>query len=264
MPDASFNERSAPEEERDDGQVVLAVPRRAVTLGVGVAVVLALSFGAGVVTYQLLNQKAQTDTATSRAAVLPPPVTFVPPTTEPPQAADRVAVSPDDDPAVGPVDAPILMIEFSDYQCRYCGQFARETLHPLLERYGEQVRFVYRDFVVLGPLSMKAARAAECANDQGAFWEYYDEIFANQTRLSEEWLLALAERLSLALPLFKACFDDPASEEEVATDSLAGLNAGVRGTPTFFINGRIVVGANPLETFAAVLDEELALQGTAP
>ncbi len=261
MPDDRVMEPSV---RGDEELLVLSVPHRAVRLALGVIVAMGISLGAGVVTYWLLHQQAPAGPDENGAAAVPPPVKFVPPTSEPLPFDDRVAVSADDDPAVGPEDAPVLMIEFSDYQCHYCGQFARETLHPLLARYGAKVRFVYRDFVILGPLSMKAARAAECAHDQGAFWEFHDEIFAHQDELSEEWLIALAERLGLDLPRFKDCIDDPASEQEVASDSLAGLALGVRGTPTFFINGRILVGANPLETFVTLLDDELAQQGATP
>lgn len=91
-----------------------------------------------------------------------------------------VNVTADDDPAKGPEDASVLIVEFSDYQCPYCGRFARETLPSLLEEYGDQVRFVYRDFPILGRASVGAALAAECADDQDQYWAYHDLLFENQ------------------------------------------------------------------------------------
>jgi protein-disulfide isomerase len=185
-------------------------------------------------------------------------VTFIPPTPELQVAAGRFLVSPDDDPAIGLVDAPVVVIEFSDYQCQFCGKFARETLHPLLELYQDRIRFVYRDFVIYGPVSFQAALSAKCADEQGAFWLYHDRLFEQQNRLGPSFFFAMAEELNLDMQQFARCVSDPAVEDEVKADTADGQALGIRGTPTFYINGRILVGAQPLEAFAAVIDEELA------
>ena len=176
---------------------------------------------------------------------------------EPPQPAVRAEVSADDDPARGPADAPILMIEFSDFNCPYCGRFARETLPQLLDAYEGKIQFVYRDFPILGDSSLRAAIASECAEDQGAYWAYHDLLFANQ-RIFDDKLVQFAEESNLDTELFTSCQNDPAFRDEVLADYAEAQRLGASGTPTFFINGRLVVGAQPFAAFAAVIDEELA------
>lgn len=246
----------------EDGELVLRVPRRWLALGL---VLLGLLVFGGLLAWggsRLADRDDRPAEAGAAGLFAPPPVTFIPPTLDPGvdlgAGMSRYTVSPDDDPALGPVDAPVLMIEFSDYQCQYCGKFARETLHPLLELYEGQIRFVYRDFVIYGPLSFQAALSAECANEQGAFWLYHDRLFEQQDNLTPEFFFAMAEELNLDLQQFARCASDPAVEAEVKADTAAGQDLGIRGTPTFYINGRILVGAQPLETFTALIEEELA------
>jgi protein-disulfide isomerase len=238
--------------------VVLAIPRRAARTGPALAALVVLGLVAGVVAYRLLDNRSDAGRKGQENIPLPQPVTFIAPTSEPRAAAALVSVSPDDDPSRGSLDAPVVMIEFSDYQCHYCGVFARETLHPLLALYGDQIRFVYRDFVFYGPVSLQAAIAAECANEQNAFWPYHDLLFEFQDELNRDRMFDLARSIDLDMELFSACLDDPAMEAEVKADTGDGLRLDVRGTPTFFINGRILVGAAPLDTFATLIDEELA------
>ncbi len=173
----------------------------------------------------------------------------------------RVEVSVDDDPAHGPADAPITIIEFSDFNCQYCGRFARDTLPLLRQNYGDQIRFVYRDFAILGPTSVDAAIASECANDQDAFWVYHDLLFANQGNFSQESLIAYAAQAELNPERFTACLTDSAIRQEVLADTAEAQRLGATGTPTFFINGRPVVGAQPYEVFVSVIDAELAGAG---
>lgn len=170
----------------------------------------------------------------------------------------RVEVSADDDPAHGPADAPVVMIEFSDFNCPYCGRFARETLPLLRENYEGRIRFVYRDYPILGDSSLQAAVAAECADDQGAFWGFHDLLFENQSRFNQEMFIGFAEQLELNVEQFTACQNDPAVRDEVIADYEEASRLRVGGTPTFFINGRRVVGAQPYEVFQGVIDEELA------
>lgn len=170
----------------------------------------------------------------------------------------RVEVSADDDPAHGPADAPVVIIEFSDFNCPYCGRFARETLPLLRENYDGRIRFVYRDFPILGDSSLQAAIAAECADDQGAFWDFHDLLFENQGGFNQEMFIRFGEALGLDIEQFTACQNDPATREEIGGDFAVAQRLSVSGTPTFFINGRRVVGAQPYEVFQGVIDEELA------
>ncbi len=176
----------------------------------------------------------------------------------------RVEVSADDDPAYGPEDASVIMIEFSDFNCPYCGRFARETLPLVRENYEGRIRFVYRDFPILGDSSLQAAITAECANDQGAFWEYHDLLFANQGSFNQEMFIQFAGELELDVDQFTACQNDPATRDEVGADYAEAQRLGANGTPTFFINGRRVIGAQPYEAFQSVIDEELASTGEGP
>jgi protein-disulfide isomerase len=177
-----------------------------------------------------------------------------------PGPAPFVNVSVDDDPAWGPEDAPVVMVEFSDFQCPFCGRFYQETYPRLRETYGDRIRFVYRDLPLpqIHPDAILAAQAAECADEQGAFWEYHDLIFSNQQDLSRTALGSFATQLELDTEAFNQCLDSGRYEQEIASDMQAASSYGIRGTPTFFINGRPIVGAQPFEVFAAVIDEELA------
>lgn len=171
-----------------------------------------------------------------------------------PARLDNVSV--DDDPAMGPADAPITIVEFSDFRCPYCGRFQLETLPALLEAYPDQIRFVYRDFPVVG--GELAAVAAECADNQGEFWPYHDALFADQQAYSSiEDYAALAEDLGLDSDEFSTCLDAEETLEEIVNDYNDGREYGISGTPTFFVNGVRVVGAQPLDAFQMVIDQEL-------
>lgn len=169
----------------------------------------------------------------------------------------RVEVSADDDPAHGPADVPVVMIEFSDFNCPYCGRFARETLPLLRENYEGRVRFVYRDYPILGDSSLQAAIAAECADDQGAFWDFHDLLFENQRSFNPEMFISFAEELRLDVDRFTTCQNDSVARDEVIADYADAQRLSINGTPTFFVNGRRVVGAQPYEVFQGVIDEEL-------
>lgn len=176
----------------------------------------------------------------------------------------RVEVSTAGNPAFGPEGALVVMIEFSDFNCPYCGRFARETLPLLRENYEGRMRFVYRDFPILGDSSLQAAIAAECANDQGAFWDFHDLLFENQRSFNQEMFIGFAEELGLDVDQFTTCQNDSAVRDEVIADYAEAQRLGANGTPTFFINGRRVVGAQPYEVFQGVIDEELASTGEVP
>lgn len=178
-----------------------------------------------------------------------------------PGAGSRREVSVDDDPGIGSPDAPVIMIEFSDFQCPYCGRFATTTFDSILETYGDYIYFVYRDFSILGSESTNAAIAAQCANDREQFWAFHDLLFANQQNLNRATYLDFAQQLNLDIDAFTSCLDNETHLEEVQQDSATAQQLGATGTPTFFINGRYVSGAQPFEVFAGIIEEELAAAG---
>lgn len=169
-------------------------------------------------------------------------------------------VSPDDDPALGPDDALLTMVHFSDYQCPFSKSYFDETEPLILANYGDLVRYVFRDFplATIHPQAQKAAEAAQCAFDQGKFWEYHDVLFQNQKALEVVDLKAYAAALGLDESAFNSCLDSGKYAQEVDKDIEDGKSYGVLGSPTFFINGRKVVGALPYSTFQIVIEEELA------
>jgi protein-disulfide isomerase len=171
----------------------------------------------------------------------------------------RVAVSLGDDPAKGPATAPVTMVEFSDFQCPYCSR-VNGTLKQVEEKYGDKLRVVFRDFplTAIHKDAAKAAEAGACANEQGKFWEMHDKLFGNQSKLQVEGLKQSASEIGLDAAAFNQCLDSGKYTAEWQKDVDEGSKYGVTGTPAFFINGRMLSGAQPLEAFTTVIDEELA------
>lgn len=180
-----------------------------------------------------------------------------PPSLDDPNSRFSVS-SLEEDPARGPADALVTIIEFSDFNCGYCKRWADDTLNPLLEKYSDSVRLVYRDFPILADTSVTAALAAQCAQDQGAFWGYHNLLFSNQGRFTRDDLLGYAAQLELDTDEFTACMDEQRHMSRIAADYQEAQALGVRGTPAFFINGRPISGAQPQEVFERIIDEELA------
>lgn len=161
----------------------------------------------------------------------------------------------------GDPKAPIEMIEFSDFQCPFC-QRAHATVEQVLKTYGDRIKFVYRHYPLPNHQNAKpAAEAAECANEQGKFWPYYDRLFANATKLSGADLQQYAGDLGMDTAAFNACLTSRKYESQVAADIKDGDAAGVNGTPAFYINGRMLSGAQPYEAFQKIIDEELKRSG---
>ncbi|NPA30937.1 MAG: DsbA family protein [Chloroflexi bacterium] len=179
------------------------------------------------------------------------------------EGPQRVEVSADDDPSWGPEDAPITIIEFSDFQCPFCARFRKQTYDRLKEEYGDKIRFVYRDFplVQIHPEAVPAALAANCAGEQGKYWEYHDLLFLGDRPLNRDTYIAYAEQLGLDVDEFSRCLDEERYLDEIQKDFDDGVAAGVRGTPTFFVNGIPLVGAQPFENFKAIIDQELERLG---
>ncbi len=169
----------------------------------------------------------------------------------------RYEIQTDGHPSIGPENAPVVIVEFSDFKCQYCGLFARTTYPALMSKYSKEIRFVYRH-APLGPASsFEAARASMCAYDQDYFWEYHDALFENQDRLGAELYTEIATNLELDLPAFNTCLENDDYMDLIETDLDFALTTGIRGTPTFFINGLALVGAQPIEAFTEVIDVEL-------
>lgn len=178
----------------------------------------------------------------------------------PPPQPGAVQVSEDDDAFLGNANAPVKIVEFSDYQCPFCARFYSNTLPDLKKNFIDtgKVKFVYRDY----PLgfhedAQKAAEATECAEDQGKFWEMHDKIFDNQRAIDVNSLKTYASELGLDTDQFNSCLDSGKYASEVQKDLSDGQAAGVSGTPTFFINGKKLVGAQPYEAFEQVINQEL-------
>lgn len=177
-----------------------------------------------------------------------------------PQQVQRYDVPEDDDPSIGPDDAPITIIEFSDYQCPYCQRWHEQVFLRLRAEYPDTVRFVYRDFPLtsIHPEAVPAAEAANCADEQDAFWDYHNALFSNQYELSSQAYTNYASDLGLDVESFEACLTSGKYNDEVMADFSYAANLGVQSTPTFFINGIPIVGAQPYEVFQQVIEKELA------
>jgi len=173
---------------------------------------------------------------------------------------DRFALV-DDDPYIGDEDAPVVIVEFSDFFCSFCKRHFDQTFTPILENYGEHIRYVYRDFAQLTPESQPAAIAAECADEQGAFWDFRDEFFSNQSSLGRDFYISTAEEYGLDVDAYTECLDEARYEDEVEVDMLDGQLEGVRGTPGFFVNGQFISGAQPYQIFERIIQRELTQAG---
>ena len=202
--------------------------------------------------------------------IVPQPTpTLAPPETQPPQTPPppptknvvRTEVL-DDDPTIGNPDAKVVVAEFSDFQCPFCER-AAATVKQITETYGDQILLVYRDYPLssIHPEAQKAAEASECADDQGKFWEYHDTLFENRmswTGIGVPKFKEYAADLSLDTAAFDECLDSDKYRDEVLSDLAYGQSLGVTGTPTFFVNDKMIVGAQPFENFKAIIDSELA------
>ena len=172
-------------------------------------------------------------------------------------ASQRYDVSADDDPSLGPADAPVTIVEFSDFNCPYCRKFHQETFPSLMAAYEDRVLFVYRDFPITSAESFVAAQAANCAGRQGAYWPFHDALFSGSQGLGRTAYEAYAQQLGLDVQALGACLDSGEEATEVTSDARAASDLGVTGTPTFFINGIPLVGAQPITEFSRVIDTEL-------
>jgi protein-disulfide isomerase len=161
---------------------------------------------------------------------------------------------------LGPEKAPVTIVEFSDYLCPYC-QHAEGTVNDVLARYAGKVRFVHRDFLLGRPRSMAVARAAQCAGDQGKFWDYRHGLLTQAGDWTDQDLVRRASPLGLDGAAFQACLASDRHDKAILDSSEEGQRLGVNSTPTFFINGRRVAGVRSVEEFAEMIDSELRAGG---
>jgi protein-disulfide isomerase len=180
------------------------------------------------------------------------------PVTDEPQFI-RYDIPSDGFPAIGPANAPITIVEFSDYQCPYCRRWHEQVYEPLLAAYPGKIRLVYRHLPLtsIHPDAFPAAEAAMCAGEQDVFWQYHEKLFSSDS-LGKTVYLQYARELNLNMIAFEACLTDGKFKSAIQADTDFAVNLGVRSTPTFFVNGLAIVGAQPLSVFQQVIDQELA------
>jgi len=170
----------------------------------------------------------------------------------------RADVAVNGAPFKGTERAPVTIVKFEDFQCPYC-KTVQSTYQELLKRYNGKVRLVHKDLPLdaIHPHARQAAEAARCAGEQGKFWEYHDTLYANSPKAAVEELKTYAKEVGINTASFEQCFTSGKYKGLVQKDLSEGAQLGLTGTPTFFINGREMSGAQPVEAFAAVIDEEL-------
>jgi protein-disulfide isomerase len=172
-------------------------------------------------------------------------------------APEVPGVTVDPDRTRGPAGAPVTILEWSDFQCPFCRE-AQPVLGRLLAEFPDRVRLVFKDFPLRShELAVPAAIAARCAGAQGRFWEYHDLLFVAQPAFARDDLVGYARRLGLDAPPFTECLDAAGFQEDVMADQGEGRAAGVRATPTFFVNGRKIEGAQPIDVFREAIRDAL-------
>lgn len=182
------------------------------------------------------------------------------------QDGQKVNVGTGHFPALGKTDAKVTIVEFADFRCPFCENFFTQTESQIIKDYVDtgKVKFYFRQFAFLGDPSVVAANAAECANDQGKFWEFHDYLYKNQPSESDtsmyntDTLTQAAGTLGLNTDQFKSCLSGKKFDANASKDMAEGQTAGVSGTPTLFVNGVAVVGAQPYSAFKTIIDQELA------
>ncbi|MBZ0294699.1 MAG: thioredoxin domain-containing protein [Anaerolineae bacterium] len=260
-PEPVYIEQQAPSAEPPAAPSVMIIPREAFNY-----LIIAVIFGVvgGFVGYMFASSRVADNQALideAVAAIISAQeeslsAIAVPPSLDNPDS--RFTVRADETRFQGPEDAPVVIVEFSDFNCTYCNRFANETLNPLLTNYEGKVRFTYRDYPILAESSLTAALAGHCAAEQGNFWDYHTMLFENRGEFAREQLIGYAESIGLDADSFTTCLDEERYLDTVVADYRDGEGLGIRGTPAFFINGRPISGAQPYEVFAGIIDEELA------
>ncbi len=178
-----------------------------------------------------------------------------------PTKGANTSIATNDDPSIGPPTAAVTIVEFSDFECPFCKQ-AFPIIRELMATYSDRVRYIYRDFPVseIHDNAQKAAEAGACAHAQGKFWALHDKIFQNAPQITVADLKNYAQSSGLDMALFTTCLDSGQFANEVQQDYRDGASLGVRGTPTWFLNGRKIEGVIPRETFIQLIETALGSQ----
>lgn len=162
-------------------------------------------------------------------------------------------------PALGPATAPVTIIEYADFGCPSCWAWYKQgVLNELRAKYGDQIRFVWRDFPVITLLSPKAAEAGQCAHEQGKFWEFHDLVYERDGVIEASDLKAYAAEIGLNMDQFNECVTARRYRDRVNAEQHESFERGLRGTPAFFVNNQPVIGPQGLPVFAALIDPLLA------
>ncbi|HLD85082.1 MAG TPA: DsbA family protein [archaeon] len=225
-----------------------------------VIVAIAFSFTGG---YVVGNSSVNGIPTTGNVVAQPTPAAPQQPT-----QPDAIQVSADDDPVEGQANAKVTIIEFSDFQCPFCERFYTQTLQSIRKDYVDtgKVKVVFRDFPLgFHPNAQKAAEASECADEQGKFWQMHDKLFETQSAWSNLDATAAAAKFSeyavaagASKAQFESCLSSGKYASEVQKDISDGSSYGVSGTPSFFVNGVKLVGAQPYSAFKTAIDAALA------
>ncbi len=212
------------------------------------SVLVVLAFAVGILTGYIAWGR---DGGTGQTAAAPTPTA---------QVARRYDIPTDGFYSIGPEDAVITLVEFSDYQCPYCQKWHSQVYKQLMAAYPGRIRLVYRNLPLtqIHPQAMNAAEAAMCAGDQNAYWQFHDKLFENSATLNDDLYTRLASDIGLDVSTFESCLTSHKHKADIEADMQFAINLGVQSTPTFFINGLAVVGAQPLNVFQQVIDDELA------
>lgn len=272
MNDTSANQSDSSFNPNDDTSEEKRFPWGIVLLLVFIPIAFAVGIGVGYIawgedaaqanqamaTAQVAEQiLVQTDKASEEANAQQPTTAAQQPQE---QELKRYDVPVDGDPSIGPENAAITLIEFSDYQCPFCKKWHNEVFYRIREDYPDQVRIVYRDFPLtsLHPEAVPAAMAANCAYEQDAFWEFHEKLFTGELPLGKDTYNQYASDLGLDMQQFEECVSSEKYVNEVQADFQYAVQLGVQSTPTFFLNGIPLVGAQPYEVFQRVIELELA------
>jgi protein-disulfide isomerase len=241
--------------------VIEQVPEETVTFKLShfYSVLVVLAFAVGILIGYVAWGRGTTVTAAAPVAQQPSGQVVEAPVTQEAKFT-RYDIPIEGYPSLGPDNAKIVIVEFSDFQCPYCRRFHDDTYQALLDAYPNQIRFVYRNLPLpptMHPDAMSAAVASLCANDQNAYWDYHEKLFSSQT-LGEETYIQYAADLSLNVEEFTACLSSGKHDDFIKQDMAFSSNLGVQSTPSFFINGLFIEGAQPLSSFTQLIDKELA------
>lgn len=198
---------------------------------------------------QINLNNIKTDGITQKSIISDVPLSIIP----------RNQIETSDDPSFGNPDATVVIVEFGDFECPFCGQ-AFPVIREMQTEFKDQILFIWRDLPLndIHPNAQKAAEASECAQDQNKFWEFHDKLFLNQAQLTPENLKSYARQVGMNGTLFDECFDSGKYASEVQEDSQLALSAGAEGTPTFFINGQRISGVIPRDTFRQIITQLLS------